>query len=132
MDNQALGNTFLSRPLLEGGDDFPIFAMKIQMPNFNGLDPLGWLAHIEQYFQINHKLDSLKLQLALVCMEGTALHWARWLEDRSSNLTWPEFRKQLLRCYAGKMTANPYEFIVATKQSRSINEYIREFEARAT
>ena len=87
VDNQALGCTFLSRPLREGGDDFPISAVKIQMPNSSGLDPLSWLARAEQYFQINHTLDSLKLQLALVCMEGTTLHWARWLEDRSSNLT---------------------------------------------
>ena len=93
VDNQALGSTFLSRTLREGGDDFPISVVKIQMPDFNGLDPLGWLARAQQYFQINHMPDSLELQLALVCMEDIALHWAHWLEDRSSNLTWHEFRK---------------------------------------
>ena len=60
-----------------------------------------------------------------------ALYWACWLEDCSSNLTWPEFHKQLLRCYTGEMITNPYEFLTATKQSSSIDEYSREFEMRA-
>ena len=119
VDNHGLGSACLSQPLQEG-DDFPNFVEKIQMPNFSGLDPLGWLARVEQYFQINHTVDLLKLQLALVCMEGTTLHWVPWLEDHSSNLSWPQFCKQLLWHYADKIKAYRYVFLAATKSQAQL------------
>ena len=110
----------------ERAKDYPISAVKIQIPTFHGLDPLGRLARTEQYFHIHHTSESSKLQLAL-----GSFHWARWWEDRSSDLTWAQFHKQLLRRYAREMTANPYEFLAATKQTGSVEEYISEFETRA-
>ena len=99
----------------DGDDTYPISTIKIQMPTFNGLDPLGWLMRAEQYFQINQTSERSKLQLVLVCMEDTTLHSVRWLEDCIPSLTWSQLRKQLLCRYAGEMTVNPYEFLATTK-----------------
>ena len=132
VNNRGVWGQFSGRQAQEVSNDSPITAIKIQFPMFNGVDPLGWLARAKQYFHIHNTSETLKLQMALICMEGTALHWARWLEDQNPELTWTQFRKQLLHRYAGEMVKNSYKFLVAAKQSRSIAEYIREFETRAT
>lgn len=39
----------------------------------------------DQYFAINRTPSHMKGQLAFVCMEGSVLHWFRWIHPRNPN-----------------------------------------------
>lgn len=71
--------------------------LKIELRNFEGVDPVGWLARAEQYFALNHTREDMKIQLAVVCMTGSALHWLRWLYQRTPILSWSHFSRELLQ-----------------------------------
>lgn len=49
-------------------------AKQVELPVFCGTDALGWLAGANQYFEIHQTRPDVKVPLALVCMEGRALH----------------------------------------------------------
>lgn len=59
----------------------------LEIPGFNGIDSIGWLARTEQYFELNGTQLEFKVMMALVCMEESALYWLRWLRHRHPNLT---------------------------------------------
>lgn len=42
---------------------------------FSMADPMGWISKAEQYFEIQRTPMANKIQLAMICMEGAALHW---------------------------------------------------------
>ncbi|KAF2324770.1 hypothetical protein GH714_016726 [Hevea brasiliensis] len=106
------GSTFQTIPPAANAlvvEEFPMAVKKIELPNFDRVDPVGWLARAEQYFLINKTTDEMKVQLALICMEGPALHWMRWLCQRTPNISWSQLTLELLQRYGGDMRANPYE-----------------------
>lgn len=61
-------------------EDTSMSIRKVELPNFNGVDPIDWLVRAYQYFENNTK-EEMKVQLALVYMEGPALHWMRWIRQ---------------------------------------------------
>ncbi|KAF2321414.1 hypothetical protein GH714_041007 [Hevea brasiliensis] len=50
-------------------EDAGTVAKKVDVPSFDGNDPVGWLARTEQYFEIHGVQNELKVSLALVSME---------------------------------------------------------------
>ena len=49
--------------------------MKLEVPRFNGTEPLGWIFKINQYFEYHNTLDKDRLTIASFYMEGRALAW---------------------------------------------------------
>ncbi|KAF2289912.1 hypothetical protein GH714_039140 [Hevea brasiliensis] len=110
-------------------NDSSLAIKKVELPNFDGVDPVAWLARAEQYFAINNTREEMKVQLALVCMEGPALHWLRWLRLRTPNLSWSQLTLELLHRYGGNMRINPYERLSTLRQDSSVDAYIDAFVA---
>ncbi|KAH6824297.1 ATP binding / aminoacyl-tRNA ligase/ nucleotide binding protein [Perilla frutescens var. hirtella] len=50
-------------------------ANKMTLPPFTSEEPKAWLSRAKQYFQLNLILEHCKVEVALVAMEGAALHW---------------------------------------------------------
>lgn len=48
---------------------------KLEMPVFEGEDPLGWIFRVERYFLVNGVPEVEKLDAAMVSLEGKALSW---------------------------------------------------------
>ncbi|KAF7814834.1 Splicing factor U2AF 65 kDa subunit [Senna tora] len=69
---------------------------KLEMPLFNGEDPIGWLFRVERYFSINGITTEEKLEAASVCLEGRALNWLQWMETRDPIQNWSDFKRELL------------------------------------
>ncbi|KAF2316108.1 hypothetical protein GH714_041091 [Hevea brasiliensis] len=46
-------------------DDSSLAIKKVELSNFDGVDPVAWLARVEQYFAINNTREETKVQLAL-------------------------------------------------------------------
>lgn len=65
---------------------------KIELPTFQDIVLLSWVRWAEQYFQVQNTPEELKVMLALVSMEGHALHWMTWLRDCKQHLTWDDVK----------------------------------------
>lgn len=107
--------------------DTSLAIKKIELPNFDGFDPVGWLTRANRYFALNYTRDDMKIHLALVCISGPTLHSLQWLHQRSLNLSWLQFSRELLHWYGGDIRANHYEQLATIRQEGSIGNYINVF-----
>ncbi|KAL8503204.1 hypothetical protein ACS0TY_022091 [Phlomoides rotata] len=72
----------------------------------------------------------MKMELALIAMEGTTLQWLQWMLSRFPTMGWHKFTMELIRRYGDDARTNPYEALVATRQTGTVDEYCDEFIAR--
>lgn len=72
----------------------------------------------------------MKVELALIAMEGTALHWLQWPMSRVPDLGWQKFTVELLRRYGDDFWRTPYEALAATRQTATVDEYVDLFVSR--
>ncbi|KAF2325178.1 hypothetical protein GH714_024881 [Hevea brasiliensis] len=77
-------------------DQTLITAHRIELPLFDGIDPLGWLIRVEQFFELNGTRSKHKIHLAIICMDGNTVHWLHWLRQRIPTLIWDQFSMELL------------------------------------
>ncbi|CAH9085014.1 unnamed protein product [Cuscuta epithymum] len=77
----------------EGG---PRSASTTLLPSFDGEDPIGWLARVEQQFELNRTPPDRQIAAARVSMEGAALYWVTWLKARKPGISWEEFKQALV------------------------------------
>ncbi|KAF7836177.1 Retrovirus-related Pol polyprotein from transposon 17.6 [Senna tora] len=101
---------------------------RLELPIFNGEDPIGWLFRVERYFIVNAVPGEEKLDAVAVCMEGKALNWLQWLEVRKPVQSWSEFKTELLRRFHESQQGNGYEILMAHKQSGTVGDYRERFE----
>lgn len=59
---------------------------RLDMPVFNGTEPDGQIFRVERYFGINRMSKEERMEAAVVCMDGEALVWLKWEENRRSIL----------------------------------------------
>ena len=50
----------------------------LEMPIFNGEDPMGWLTKIERYLRMCTIREEDKMEAVMVAMDGKALGWFQW------------------------------------------------------
>ena len=82
---------------------------KVELPNFDGNDPSGWLIRAEKFFAIHEVKPDAKVEMACVSMDGPAVHWFQCLKLRWPNLSWEKFRVELMKRYCGRHSGNVYE-----------------------
>ncbi|KAH6810002.1 kinesin 3 [Perilla frutescens var. frutescens] len=105
-------------------------ANHLSFPNFHGENPEAWISRAEQYFQLNSTPEARKVEVALVAMEGAALHWFQWTQSRFPNLPWSRLKHELLRRYGEDPMANTFEALMYTKQTGTVNDYVDLFISR--
>ncbi|XP_073121973.1 uncharacterized protein [Henckelia pumila] len=89
---------------------------------------MGWLGKVEQYFDVHETPIECRLKLAYVCMQGSTVHWFRWMKARIPNMNWDRFAEEVIKRYGG-YDANPFELMASLKQGHQpIETYIEHFE----
>jgi len=53
----------------------PPYWMKLEVPRFDGSDPVGWLFKINQFFDYHAMPKNERLTIASFYMDGPALAW---------------------------------------------------------
>ncbi|KAF7821313.1 Retrotransposable element Tf2 [Senna tora] len=101
---------------------------KLELPIFDGEDPIGWLFRVERYFPVNAVPGEEKLDAVAVCMEGKALNWIQWMEVRNPLQSWSGFKKELIRRFHQSQQGNGYEILIAHKQTSIVGKYREKFE----
>ncbi|KAJ0895862.1 putative nucleotidyltransferase, Ribonuclease H [Helianthus annuus] len=78
---------------------------KINLPMFDGSNPLDWIFQAENYFTYYNIPENRRLSLSVFYFTGEALSWYKYLHNNSLLGTWQEFsralelRFALLNCY---------------------------------
>ncbi|XP_073035559.1 uncharacterized protein [Primulina eburnea] len=112
----------------EATEEVRMALKKIELPVFEGEDPMGWLGRMEQYFEVHETPRDCRLKLAYICMHGTTVHWFRWVKVRIPNIGWDRFAEEWIKRFSG-FDANPFELMASLNQEQqSVDAYIERFE----
>jgi hypothetical protein len=112
----------------DSADEFKMAVKKVELPAFNGDDPVGWITRAETYFEVQGTTEEVKVRLAKLSMEGTTIHWFNLLRETEDNLTWLKLKQALIDRYGGRSSDNLFEELKDLKQTGDVEDYISEFE----
>lgn len=127
--NESVGNKKKNSELHdEALDEFRLSVKKVELPMFNGDDPVGWIARAEVYFNVQNTTPEIKVNLAQLCMDGPTIHFFKELLEENETLTWEDLKDALLERYGGVSDGNVFEQLYALQQEGTIEEYIEDFE----
>ena len=96
---------------------------KLKMPVFKGEDAHGWMYRVERYFAVNGLTEDEKLAAAALCLEGKALAWYQWCEQRDPMRTWEDFKIQILDRFRPLQDGDYREQFFALMQTGTVGEY---------
>ena len=99
----------------------------LQLPSFDGTDPIGWLARANQQFEIAGTATESRVVAAVVAMEGPALYWMTWLRSRKPSLTWKEFSEALVSRFDTRFQGDAFERLADIKQTKGVEDYVNLF-----
>ncbi|MCH81119.1 retrovirus-related pol polyprotein from transposon opus [Trifolium medium] len=99
---------------------FPSTTIKLDIPRFDGSDPLGWIFKITQFFDYHSTPDDQRLRIASFYMEGEALTWFQWMHQNGQLLTWPNFLHALEIRFAPSQYEDPKGALFKLSQTTKV------------
>ncbi|KOM51969.1 hypothetical protein LR48_Vigan09g062800 [Vigna angularis] len=112
----------------DGGEVQRSWMKRVELPTFEGTDPMGWIAKAEKFFDLQNVTEREKMKLVYICMEGGASYWFRFWRKKTRHPTWSLFTAALTRRFGGLKRGFVYEKLAAMRQRGNVDEYIQEFE----
>jgi len=109
-------------------EEYRLAAQKIELPLFDGRDPVGSITRAETYLEVQNISNAVKVKLAKLNMEGATIHWFNLLRETEDHLSWSIFKQALIERYGGCHFDNPFEKLSDLRQGGSMDDYIAEFE----
>ena len=76
-------------------DTYHIPTPKLKLHCFEGIDPLDWIFHANQYFQLLRIPNERRLEMVSCFLKGEALAWFQWLFANRQLTTWENFLRAL-------------------------------------
>ncbi|GKA93150.1 ty3-gypsy retrotransposon protein [Tanacetum coccineum] len=102
------------------------------MPLCNGDDVYEWVYQAERFFDIQAlQTTGERLRAAMMCLEGPALSWFRWSDNRKPFRSWEELKQRLLVRFQPSKAGSLHEQFFAISQTGTAREYITLFERMA-
>jgi len=116
--------------------DFPLqqfsrTSLKLDMPRFDGSEPLAWIFKIKQFFDYHRTPEDQRLKMASFSMEGEALTWFQWMHDNNLISTWQNFLHSLEIRFAPSHYEDPRGALFKLCQTSTVQEYQNQFESLA-
>lgn len=115
--------TLLTEEEAEGPEPLRAWVKKVELPTFEGNNPLGWISRAEKFFQVQKVQDQERMRLAYICMEGDANHWFQFWADKVEEPTWDEFVKALIERFDDCAHGSVYERLSSITQKGSVAEF---------
>nr|GFD41690.1 ankyrin repeat-containing protein [Tanacetum cinerariifolium] len=70
---------------------------KLKMPLFDGEDVYRWVYQVVRFFEVHGLITTEdRLRAAVLSLEGSALSWFRWINNREPFRSWEELKRRLL------------------------------------
>nr|KYP49349.1 Retrovirus-related Pol polyprotein from transposon 17.6 [Cajanus cajan] len=105
--------------------------IKLDVPRFDGHDPLGWIFKISQFFDYQGTPEDERITVASFYMDGPALSWFQWMFRNGFITSWPALLQALETRFAPSFYDDPKGMLFKLSQRGSVNEYLTEFERLA-
>lgn len=105
--------------------------LKLEVPRFDGQDPLGWIFKISQFFDYQGVPEQERLTVVSFYMEGPALSWYQWMMRNGFLTSWSAMLQALESRFAPSFYDNPHGALFKLLQRGSVNDYLTEFERLA-
>ncbi|WVZ04239.1 hypothetical protein V8G54_025045 [Vigna mungo] len=71
-------------------------AMKVDLPVFEGFDPMGWIAMVETIFETQGVIEEEKVRRAYSSMEGSAGYWVQAWKAKAKNHSWEGLKRAMV------------------------------------
>lgn len=81
--------------------------MKLEVPRFDGTEPLGWIFKINQFFEYHRTPENERLTIASFYMERRALSWFQWMTANGQFTPWTMFLQALQTRFAPSQYDDP-------------------------
>ena len=102
-----------------------------RFPRFDGLDHMGWIFKITQFFEYHCTPEHNRLTITSFCMEGPALPWFQWMGRNGQLPSWTGLLQALKARFAPSTYNDPTCTLFKLTQHNSINNYLSEFSSLA-
>ena len=103
--------------------------LKLDVPRFNGNDPLEWIPKIVQYFDFHNVPDEQRIRLASFYFEVKAYSWYQWMDRHTRITDWRTFLSEVATRFRSAPVENVEGLLAKLTQSGSVLEYQEQFEA---
>lgn len=85
---------------------------RVELPTFDGTDPMGWIAKAEKFIDLKKITEKEKMKLVYICMEGGVSYWFRFWRKKSKNPSQRMFTEALMRRFGGLNRGTIFEKLV--------------------
>lgn len=93
-------------------------------------DLLIWLYCCEKFFTYQYSPEEDEVELTALHMFGEAQVWYHQLESEQRTIKWAGFKEYCLLSFEPPARSNPFGVLVNLKQTRSVEEYQRQFQEK--
>lgn len=101
---------------------------KIQLPTFDGFNPLDWMFQADNYFTYYNIPDAQRLALSVFYFKGDALSWYKHLANNNLLGTWQQFTCALKLRFGPSTFENHQATLFKLRQTSTVTVYQTEFE----
>lgn len=105
--------------------------VKLDIPRFDGRDPLGWIFKMNQLFQYQNTPEEERITVASLYLDCAALSWYQWMFTNGLISSWQSFLDALESRFAPTFYDDPRGALFKLVQRGSVNDYLTEFERLA-
>ena len=105
--------------------------VKLDVPRFDGHDPLGWIFKISQFFDYQATPEEDRITVASFYLDGAALSWFQWMYRNGFITTWQALLHAIETRLAPSIYDDPRGALFKLVQRGSVTEYMTEFERLA-
>ena len=90
---------------------------KIDMRKFDGKDPITWILHMEQFFDLHQVTSLQKVTITSLYLEPEQFVWYRCLCNRKNNsvISWSIFTEELIAHYEDPKSNNFFSQLINLK-----------------
>lgn len=109
----------------------PPYRLKLEVPHFEGTDPVGWIFKINQFFDYHATLDPERLTIASFYIDDPTLMWFQWMMHNGQIPSWQGFLQALEAHFSSSHYEDPTRSLFKLTQQGTVNDYLTKFEALA-
>ncbi|XP_062088275.1 uncharacterized protein LOC133794862 [Humulus lupulus] len=103
----------------------------MELSLFSGDNQDGWIFRVERYFLLNRLSEAHMLEATIIGLEGDALSWFQWENQRRPITSWMTLKTLLLRFRTVPVGSTTEEWLSVTQDS-TVKEYCVRWEALAS
>nr|GEX27014.1 retrotransposon Gag protein [Tanacetum cinerariifolium] len=108
--------------------DLQIRPPKLNLPAFDGTNPLDWLFQADQYFSFYNITPPQRLAMVAFYLSGDAFSWHKYLYNNNLLTTWEAFTRALETRFGPSSYDNHQTALFKLKQTSTVAAYQTEFE----